>query len=59
MARFSPVNRLSSPWAWAGAGALLGLIVILLWQAPARWLTGAVQYASQGRVSFEDRKSVV
>ena len=59
MARFSPVNRLSSPWAWAGAGALLGLIVILLWQAPARWLTGAVQYASQGRISFEQVRGTV
>ena len=59
MARFSPVNRLSSPWAWAGAGAVLGLVVIVLWQAPARWLTGAMQYASQGRISFEQVRGTV
>lgn len=53
MARFSPRNRLSAPWAWAWAGAVLGILVMVLWQAPARWLTGAVQQASQGRVTFQ------
>jgi general secretion pathway protein N len=52
MARTSALTRLPAPWRWAWAGALLGLCLTLLWQAPARWLTGAVQQASQGRVTF-------
>ena len=31
----------------------------LLWQAPARWLTGAVQQASQGRVTFQQVRGTV
>jgi general secretion pathway protein N len=59
MARFLPLNRLSAPWRWAWSGALLGLVLTLLWQAPARWLTGAVQQVSQGRVTFEQVRGTV
>ena len=38
---------------------MLGLLVTVLWQAPARWLTGAVQSASQGRVAFEQVRGTV
>ena len=59
MARFPPLNSLSSPWRWAWAGALLGVAVTALWQAPARWLTAAVQQASQGRITFEQVRGTV
>lgn len=59
MARFSPLNPLTAPWRWAAVGALLGLMLVLVWQAPARWLTQAVQQASQGRVTFEQVRGTV
>ncbi len=59
MARTSPLNRLAAPWRWAWAGALLGLTLTVVWQAPASWLTGAVQQASQGRVTFEQVRGTV
>jgi general secretion pathway protein N len=43
----------SAPWAWAWAGALAGLLLTLLLNAPARWLTSALQAASQGRLVFQ------
>ncbi|MDO5086306.1 MAG: type II secretion system protein N, partial [Comamonadaceae bacterium] len=30
------------PWRWAALGALLGLTIVLVLQAPARWLAAAV-----------------
>jgi general secretion pathway protein N len=59
MARSSPLTRLPAPWRWAWAGALLGLCLTVLWQAPARWLTGVVQQASQGRVTFQQVRGTV
>jgi general secretion pathway protein N len=59
MARTSTLTRLPAPWRWAWAGALLGLGLTLLWQAPARWLTGAVQQASQGRITFQQVRGTV
>lgn len=38
------------PWGWAMTGALLGLALVLLLAAPARWLAAAVAQASNGRV---------
>ena len=28
------------PWAWAGFGALVGMLITLILQAPAAWLAG-------------------
>ena len=42
------------PWGWACAGALLGLLLVLVLTAPARWLTQAVMQASGGRVQLND-----
>jgi general secretion pathway protein N len=37
-------------WHWAFAGALVGGLCALLLFAPARWLTGALERASDGRI---------
>ena len=42
------------PWGWAWTGALLGLLLVLVLTAPARWLTQAVMQASGGRVQLND-----
>lgn len=49
----------TSPWAWALAGALLGLVLATLLNAPARWLTLALQQGAQGRVVFQDARGTV
>lgn len=36
----------AAPWRWALAGALLGGVLVLLAQAPARWLAGGLAWAS-------------
>ena len=52
-------NPNASPWAWALAGALAGVLLALLLSAPARWLTGAVQQMSQGRLVLQDVRGTV
>lgn len=49
----------TSPWAWALAGALLGLLLTVLLNAPARWLTALVQQGLSGRLVFEDVRGTV
>ncbi len=58
MTRRSPASLpgLHPPWAWAGAGALLGLVATVLWQAPAAWLAVAVERASAGRVVLTETR---
>jgi len=53
--RFAARAGLAAPapthgWRWAWLGALAGLFVTLALFAPARWLAGAIGYASQGRL---------
>lgn len=48
-----------SPWAWAWSGACVGLLVALVLNAPARWLTGPLQHGAQGRVVLEDARGTV
>lgn len=43
-----------APWSWALAGVLIGLIVSLLVQAPARWLAAGVARGSAGMVELAD-----
>lgn len=45
-----PAAARAAPWRWALAGALLGGALVLLVQAPARWLAGGLAWASGGRV---------
>ncbi len=47
------VKTAATPWGWSLAGALVGLLLITLLSAPARWLTGLVEQLSQQRVLFE------
>jgi len=41
-----------SPWIWAGAGALIGLVVTLVLQAPAAWLVMFLRDATSGKVTL-------
>jgi general secretion pathway protein N len=52
-------RSLRTPWAWAVAGGLVGLLLATLLQAPARWLTGALQGATQGRLVFQEVRGTV
>lgn len=49
----------TSPWAWALAGALVGLVLATLLNAPARWLTAALQQGLSGRVVFQEVRGTV
>ncbi len=49
----------SSPWAWAGAGALAGLVVTLFMQAPAAWLATAIGDATSGKVALLEARGTV
>lgn len=42
------------PWSWALAGALIGLLITAVWQAPARWLAAGVTRGSNGMVELAD-----
>jgi len=42
----------AAPWGWAGAGAVLGLLLALALFAPARWLQGWLAQVSGGRVQL-------
>jgi general secretion pathway protein N len=50
-------TRTSSHWAWTGAG--LGLVLAFLTQAPAHWLTHAIEQASGERVLLPDAQGTV
>jgi len=49
-ARTAP--RATAPWGWALAGTGVGLLLVGLWFAPARWLAQQVQQASGERVQL-------
>ena len=51
----SPIN--SSRWAWMGAS--LGLALAFITQAPAHWLTRAIEQASGERVLLPDAQGTV
>lgn len=56
--RLAPTTE-RPPWRWAAGGALAGLLLTLGLQAPARWLTLAVQSLSQSRVLLPDARGTV
>jgi general secretion pathway protein N len=47
------------PWSWALGGLVTGLLLALVWFAPARWLAGSVAQATQGRVLLADPRGTV
>lgn len=49
----------TSPWGWALAGALLGLVLMTLVNAPARWLTLTLQQATQGSILLQNARGTV
>jgi general secretion pathway protein N len=49
--------RTSTRWAWTGAG--LGLALAFITQAPAHWLTHAIEQASGERVLLPDAQGTV
>ena len=50
-------SNTSRRWAWTGAG--LGLVLALVTQAPAYWLTHAIEHASGERVLLPDPQGTV
>lgn len=59
MKRAAATPTLRAPWIWATVGALVGLVVVPVLMAPARWLTGAIEHASGNRIQlFDPRGSV-
>ena len=55
----STTSPLTSPWAWALAGAVFGLLLTLLLNAPARWLAAAVQQGTGGRLLLQEARGTV
>jgi general secretion pathway protein N len=47
------------PWAWAVAGAALGLALALPVFAPARWLAAGVERATRGQVLLADARGTL
>ncbi len=59
MARAIPLTTPPAPWAWAFGGVALGLACAALLFAPARWLAGAVQRATEGRLLLGEPRGTV
>ena len=59
MARPLASASLHAPWAWALAGATAGLVCAVLLFAPARWLSGAVMQATEGRVQLRNERGTL
>jgi len=47
------------PWGWALAGLLIGLLLVLLVAAPARWLAAGVAAGTSGMVQLRDSQGSV
>lgn len=55
--RTTPASR--APWGWALAGALIGALIVLVSQAPARWLAGGLARATGGMVLLTEPQGSV
>ena len=49
----------TTPWGWSWAGALVGLLLATLLNAPAHWLTGTLEQLSQQRLMFQQVRGTV
>jgi general secretion pathway protein N len=47
------------PWSWAVAGAIAGLLIALVANAPARWLASAVAQLTRGQVLLAETRGTV
>lgn len=56
MPRLPTIPSATAPWGWAFSGAVCGLLLVLVWQAPGQWLTSALQQATQGRLQFHQAR---
>jgi general secretion pathway protein N len=59
VARIAALATPRVPWAWGVAGAIIGLVLALLLFAPARWLAGAVERNSSGRLLLTDARGTI
>lgn len=59
MARARPLSPAHTPWPWAVSGAALGLVLATLVFAPASWLAGSVEAATQGQLRLTDAQGTV
>jgi general secretion pathway protein N len=59
VARTRSLPQPRGSWAWALAGAALGLLCALILFAPARWLADRVESASQGRVLLREPRGTI
>ena len=50
---------LAAPWSWAVLGTLLGLVLAVVFFAPARWLAYAVQEATSGQLQLIETRGTV
>ena len=50
--RLAPVRGARSPWAWAVAGALLGIGAAVVLTLPAQWLATGLARATQGQLQL-------
>ena len=49
----------AAPWSWAGGGVFAGVLLALVFFAPARWLAAGVSNASAGRVVLDDGRGTL
>lgn len=56
----TPYQRANqTPWSWAGSGALLGLVMVVVLQAPASWLASAIHQATAAKVVLAEPRGTV
>lgn len=53
------LKQATTPWRWALAGALLGVVFSTLVFAPARWLATLVQQASRGQLLLQEARGTI
>lgn len=49
----------AAPWGWSAIGAATGVLLTLIWFAPASWMGAVVDSASGGRVSLAEARGSV
>lgn len=59
MPRMIKSSSAITPWRWAWAGALVGLVLTTLLNAPARWLTDPLQQSLNGRVLLQEVRGTI